>query len=232
MKINIPAALGCLGLAIAFSTAVTRSSELSAEPAVSLPAPAIDPPAAGNQVAIFAGGCFWGVQGVFEHVKGVRLAVAGYAGGPRAAAHYETVSDGTTGHAESVRIVYDPKQVSYGTLLRIYFSVVADPTTFNFQGPDHGTQYRSAIFPTTPQQKQVAQSYIAQLDKAHSFPAPIVTRIESGSFYPAEAYHQDFLVRKPDYPYIRMFDMPKLTALKRLFPGQYNETPVVVNARA
>lgn len=229
MKINWPTVTGCIALSLACGTAFTRSSALLAESAVSIPAPAYAAPEpAGQQTAIFAGGCFWGVQGVYAHVRGVRSVVAGYAGGGAATARYDLVSSGRTGHAEAVRISYDPRLVSYGTLLRIYFSVIADPTTLNAQGPDQGTQYRTAIFPTTAAQKAIAQHYIAQLGRAAIWPAPIVTRLESGRFYPAESYHQDFMVRKPDHPYIRVHDQPKLVALKRMFPDQYRAKPVLV----
>jgi methionine-S-sulfoxide reductase len=231
MKINLPAALGGLALIFAFGTAFTRSAELMAENAITVPAPTYQAaPAKGLQTAIFAGGCFWGVQGVYAHVDGVTRAVSGYAGGKVANPTYETVSSGTTGHAEAVRVTYDPAKVSYDTLLQIFFSVVADPTTLNYQGPDHGTQYRTAIFPTTSEQRVAAQRYIAQLNKAKIWPRPIVTRIEAGKFYPAEGYHQDFLTRNPDYPYIRINDLPKVAALKRLFPQEYRARPVLVRA--
>lgn len=231
MKINLPAALGCLALIFASAIMATRSSELMAEGPVVVPAPAYQAPAAkGLETAVFAGGCFWGVQGVFAHVKGVRSAVSGYAGGDAKTARYHVVGTGRTGHAEAVRIVFDPKQISYGELLRVFFSVVADPTTLNFQGPDQGPQYRTAIFPTTLEQKVAAKRYIAQLDKAHIWRKPIVTTVESGSFYPAEAYHQDFLSRNPVHPYIRANDIPKVSALKRLFPEQYRAKPVLVRA--
>ena len=220
---------------LAAATAVTQLQRpaFAAEGAVRIPAPAIDAPAGAKpETAVFAGGCFWGVQGVFSHVKGVTSAVSGYAGGARGTAEYETVSTGTTGHAESVKVVYDPRVVSYGKLLQIYFSVVTDPTTLNYQGPDHGTQYRSALFPTTPQQKLVAERYIAQLQHSGAWNRPIVTRIEAlPGFYPAEAYHQDFLARQPDYPYIVVNDMPKVEGLKRLFPAQYRDKPVLVASR-
>jgi peptide-methionine (S)-S-oxide reductase len=206
----------------------------SAEPPVRLPAPAQDEPAtaAHSETAVFAGGCFWGVQGVFEHVRGVRQAVSGYSGGAAATAQYETVSSGTTGHAESVRVTFDPTLVSYGRLLQIYFSVAHNPTELNFQGPDEGTQYRSALFPMNAAQRAVAQAYIAQLDRAHVFPKPIVTRLEPfKGFYPAESYHQNFLVLHPSYPYIYVNDLPKVAALKSLFPGLYRADPVLVAAR-
>jgi peptide-methionine (S)-S-oxide reductase len=204
-----------------------------AEDARAIPAPAIDEPAGHttSEVAVLAGGCFWGVQGVYQHVKGVASAVSGYAGGDKATAHYERVGDGTTGHAESVRITYDPRKISYGRLLQIYFSVAHDPTELNRQGPDDGTQYRSAIFPTDAEQARVARAYVAQLDQAHAFAAAIVTRIEPDrSFYPAEAYHQDFLTRNPTYPYIVINDLPKIAALQRLFPEFYRADPVLVAA--
>ncbi len=199
----------------------------SAEEARAIPAPALDESIGrSSETAVFAGGCFWGVQGVFQHVAGVSTAVSGYAGGDKATAHYETVGTGTTGHAESVRITYDPRKVSYGRLLQIYFSVVHDPTQLNRQGPDSGAQYRSAIFPTNAEQAKVARAYIAQLNNAHAFDAPIATRIEPDrAFYPAEGYHQDFLERNPTYPYIVVNDLPKIEALKRLFPESYRAKP-------
>ena len=178
--------------------------------------------ASGPQTVVLAGGCFWGVQGVFEHVKGVQRAVAGYAGGAKSTAQYETVSNGDTGHAESVQITYDPHQISFGQILQIYFSVVTDPTEVNRQGPDEGTQYRSDVFATTADQANIATAYIAQLDAAHVFPRKIATRVDMlPGFYPAEAYHQDFLQNNPDYPYIVVNDMPKVEALKADFPGFY-----------
>ena len=196
--------------------------------------PALDEPAGNDvssQFAVLAGGCFWGVQGVFQHVKGVSSAVSGYAGGDRATAQYETVSTGTTGHAESVRVTFDPHSISYGRILQIFFSVAHDPTELDHQGPDIGTQYRSAIFPTSPDQARIAKAYIAQLDQAHAFDVAIVTSIEPGhNFYPAEDYHQDFLTRNPDYPYIVINDLPKIEALERLFPGLYRANPVLVLA--
>ena len=225
--------LGGAALLLAGGLLAQVAPVMAAETAVRLPEPAIDVPATPKlETAVFAGGCFWGVQGVFSHVKGVTSAVSGYAGGQKKTADYETVSTGTTGHAESVKITYDPKVVSYGKLLQIYFSVTADPTTLNYQGPDHGSQYRSAIFPLNAEQKNVAQSYIAQLGKTGAWKRPIVTRIEPlPGFYPAEAYHQDFLARQPDYPYIVVNDLPKVAALKTLFPGQYRDKPVLVASR-
>lgn len=199
-----------------------------------IPTPAVDEPAgqATSEVAVLAGGCFWGVQGVYQHVKGVVDAVSGYAGGEKSTAEYERVSMGTTGHAESVHITFDPRRITYGRILQIYFSVAHDPTELNRQGPDVGTQYRSAIFPTTEAQANIARAYIAQLDQAHVFKKAIVTRIESDrGFYPAEAYHQDFLNRNPTYPYIVYNDLPKIDNLKRLFPDLYQDNPVLVRAR-
>jgi len=205
------------------------ASAVAAEKA--LPRPAVDEPASGvnSEVAVLAGGCFWGVQGVFQHVKGVTNAVSGYAGGAQKTAQYETVSGGDTGHAESVQVTFDPKQISYGQILQVFFSVAHDPTELNRQGPDVGTQYRSAIFPANEAQAEVAKKYIAQLDAAHVLRKPIVTKIEMGkSFFPAEAYHQDFLVRHPYYPYIVFNDLPKLEHLKKLLPEFYREKPVLV----
>ena len=203
----------------------------AAEKTVSAPAPVVDAPSSAKlEQAVFAGGCFWGVEGVFSHVKGVQKVVSGYAGPSAPAVDYEMVSGGTTGFAEAVRVTYDPAVVSYGTLMRIFFSVITDPTTLNYQGPDSGTQYRTAIFPTTLEQKVMAQRYIGQLEKAGIWHNPIVTRVEAGAFYPAEAYHQDFLMRNPNHPYIRINDLPKISALKRLFPEEYRAKPVLVNA--
>jgi peptide-methionine (S)-S-oxide reductase len=205
-----------------------------AEDARIMPAPAIDQassPGAASEVAVLAGGCFWGVQGVFQHVEGVASAVSGYAGGTGDTASYETVSTGTTGHAESVRVTFDPHRISYGQILQIYFSVAHDPTELNRQGPDVGTQYRSAIFPTDPQQASVAAAYIAQLNQAHVFPAPIVTVIEPGRrFYSAEAYHQNYLTLHLGEPYIATQDLPKIANLERSFPQFYRAEPVLVAA--
>jgi peptide-methionine (S)-S-oxide reductase len=201
-----------------------------AESAVVLPPPAIDNPKAAGpaQTAVLSGGCFWGVQGVFEHVKGVQRVVAGYSGGDRSTAQYETVSNGDTGHAESVKITFDPAQVSYGQLLQIAFSVVEDPTEVNRQGPDSGTQYRSEIFYADEAQKHIAEAYIAQLNQAKMFPRPIATRVDAlKGFYPAEAYHQDYLVRNPHQPYIARFDVPKVENFKHIFPSLYNGEPVL-----
>ncbi len=203
----------------------------TSENAVVIPPPARDE-AAGNvhtETAVFAGGCFWGVQGVFQHVQGVQSAISGYAGGAADKARYDIVSGGNTGHAESVQVTFDPAKVTYGALLQIFFSVAHNPTELNRQGPDTGTQYRSALFPTSAAQQQVAQAYIGQLDAGHSFNRPIVTRIEKYTgFYPAEGYHQDFLTKHPNYPYIVINDLPKIVQLKRLFPSRYRDDPVLV----
>jgi peptide-methionine (S)-S-oxide reductase len=205
----------------------------NAERVHAIPAPAIDEPAGdeGTEVTVLAGGCFWGVQGVFQHVNGVTSAVSGYAGGEPNAAHYETVSTGVTGHAESVRISFDPRRISYGRILQIYFSVAHDPTQLNRQGPDRGTQYRSTIFPADARQAEIAKAYIAQLGEAHAFDTAVVTTIEADRpFYPAEAYHQDFLTRHPDNPYIVFNDLPKLKALRQVYPDLYRADPVLVAA--
>jgi len=207
-------------------------SRATAEEARALPAPAQDEETqATSEVAVLAGGCFWGVQGVFQHVNGVTNAVSGYAGGDKETAHYQTVGSGSTRHAESVQVTFDPRKISYGRILQIYFSVAHDPTELNRQGPDHGTQYRSTIFPANAEQARIARGYIDQLDKARAFPAAIVTTIEPGrAFYPAEAYHQDFLALNPTYPYIVINDLPKIENLKRLFPELYRHDPVLVSA--
>jgi peptide-methionine (S)-S-oxide reductase len=226
---------GSVGLvfAIALVSLLWKSVPEAAERAALLPPPAVDISAGTDSpsMAVLAGGCFWGVQGVFQHVKGVTSAVSGYAGGGKRDAEYEIVSTGMTGHAESVEVGYDARQISYGQLLQIFFSAVHDPTLLNRQGPDFGTQYRSAIFPRDAEQQNVAKAYIAQLDEAHAFKHRIVTKIEMGrAFYPAEAYHQDFLERNPKYPYIAINDLPKLGDLKRLFPNLYRATPALVLA--
>ena len=195
------------------------SGAANAERAVPIPAAAQDvPKASGVQTAVLAGGCIWGMEAVFEHVKGVKSVTAGYAGGTRDTASYDQVSTERTGHAEAIRIVFDPAQVSYGTLLRVYFSIAHNPTELDRQGPDSGPSYRSAIFPQTPAQKAVAASYIAQLGKTRAFGRPIVTKLEAGQFFPAEAYHQNFFDRNPTHPYIVMWDKPKLAAFKAGFP--------------
>lgn len=196
-----------------------------------LPPPLVDvgPGNGETQTAVFSGGCFWGVQAVFQHVKGVRSAVSGYAGGGKGDARYEIVSSGSTGHAESVEVAFDPAQISYGQLLTVFFSVAHDPTQLNRQGPDRGTQYRSAIFATNADQKRVAESYIAQLDAAKVFDAPIVTRVAPlSAFYPAEAYHQDYATLHPNNPYIVFNDAPKLVQLRARFADLYVAQPVLV----
>ncbi len=210
-------------------------SQSSAEDGRAIPAPAVDEAAMQGttpEVAVLAGGCFWGVQGVYQHVKGVSNAVSGYAGGESSTAQYEVVGSGTTGHAESVSITFDPSVISYGRILQIYFSVAHDPTQLNRQGPDTGTQYRSTIFPTSPEQAKVAKAYIEQLNQARVFDAAIVTTIEPDrQFYPAEDYHQDFLTLNPLYPYIVINDLPKIENLKTFFPDLYREDPVLVAAQ-
>jgi peptide-methionine (S)-S-oxide reductase len=199
-----------------------------------IPAPALDTPAAeatGLQTAVLAGGCFWGLQGMFEHVQGVTKVVAGYSGGTQETAHYEMVGTETTGHAESVEITFDPKRISYGQLLRLYFSVAHDPTQLNRQSPDSGPSYRSEIFFTSPTQERIAKAYVAQLSSEKVFRTPVVTKIEPmKGFYPAEGYHQDFLIHNPTYPYIVRYDRPKIDALKRVYPEVYRETPVMLSS--
>ena len=224
--VGVAALLAC-GVA-ALQPSLSRGDEA----AVPVPAPALDPAAgqSGTQTAVLAGGCFWGVQAVFQHVKGVERVLAGYSGGEGATAQYEVVSTGETGHAESVEIKFDPTQISYGHILQIYFSVAHDPTELNRQGPDEGTQYRSNIFYADDAQRRVAEAYIGQLNGAKIFATPIVTRVDPlKAFYPAEGYHQDFLIRHPTYPYIVINDAPKLVNLKRLFPDAYREQPVTVS---
>lgn len=202
---------------------------VGAERAVAIPPPTLDnPKAAGpSQTAVLAAGCFWGVQGVYQHVRGVQQVLSGYAGGSKETADYETVSRGNTGHAESVEIRFDPRQLSYGEILQIYFSVVHDPTQLNRQGPDVGSQYRSNVFFVDDSQKRIAEAYIAQLARARVFPGEIVTRVDAlRGFYPAEAYHQDFMIRNPTYPYIVVHDLPKLAHFKAMFPARYNDQPV------
>jgi peptide-methionine (S)-S-oxide reductase len=202
--------------------------------AAGLPVAAVDAattPSSGSETVVLAGGCFWGVQAVFEHVKGVTRVTAGYSGGAAATAHYQTVGSGTTGHAESVEVVYDPRQITLGQLLRVFFAVAHDPTQLNRQGPDVGTQYRSAIFPASTEQARVAKAYIAQLNQARVYNAAIVTKIEPDrEFYAAEDYHQDYLTRYPSQPYIVYNDLPKIEDLKRLFPEVYRTDPVLVAA--
>lgn len=210
--------------------AALQGAPRAAEEPVEIPPPALDAQAEpATAVAVLAGGCFWGVQGVFQHVTGVTGAVSGYAGGSAETATYEQSSSGTTGHAETVEITYDPSVISYGQLLQIYFSVAHNPTQLNYQGPDHGTQYRSTIFPVNDEQAGIAKAYIAQLDETGLFEAPIVTTIEPlEAFYPAEQYHQDFLTLNPTHPYIVYNDLPKITALENIFPNEYRAEPVLV----
>jgi peptide-methionine (S)-S-oxide reductase len=209
-----------------------RSPLFGAEPPVVIAPPAVDNPKAAGppQTAVLAGGCFWGVQGVFEHVRGVQKVIAGYAGGDKSTAQYETVSSGTTGHAESVKITFDPAEISYGQILQIAFSVVHDPTQLNRQGPDVGTQYRSAIFYGDDTQKRIAEAYISQLDISHAYSRPIVTRVDPlKGFYPAEDYHQDYLFHNPNAPYIAFFDIPKVENFKKTFPQLYSGRPVLAH---
>jgi peptide-methionine (S)-S-oxide reductase len=222
------AVFAALGLALVLAPASGQAESASRV----MPPPALDMPAVGPalQTATFAGGCFWGIQGVFEHVKGVTKAVSGYAGGTVVDPTYERVSSGTSGHAESVQVTFDPSRVTYGKLLQIFFSVALDPTQVDRQGPDWGTQYRSELFVANPQQDKVASAYIAQLQAAHVFDRPIATRIDpAGAFYPAEEYHQDYLVLHPDSGYIAVNDIPKVRALQRLFPDNWQDKPVTVN---
>jgi len=223
----LAAAIGALAVT-AFALAPLRA----AEDAVVIPPPAADVPASdGVQTVVLAGGCFWGVQGVFQHTAGVVSAVSGYSGGSQMNAQYELVSTGTTGHAESVQVKYDPKKISYGKILQIFFSVVHDPTQLNRQGPDSGTQYRSAIFTTSDAQKKAAEAYIAQLDAAKVYGKPIVTKVGPlQGFYPAETYHQDYLTLHPSQPYIAYNDLPKVENLKKLFAENYLEKPTLVRS--
>jgi peptide-methionine (S)-S-oxide reductase len=223
--------LSLCALALAI-TALAARPLFAAEDAVVIPAPTVDAQVSdGVQTAVVAGGCFWGVQGVFQHTAGVVNAVSGYAGGNKATADYSTVSTGSTGHAESVEIKYDPKKISYGKILQIFFSVAHDPTQLNRQGPDSGTQYRSAIFTTSDEQKKVADAYIAQLNAAKAYRKPIVTKVGPlEGFYPAEAYHQDYLTLHPSQPYIAYNDIPKVENLKKLFAANYLEKPTLVSS--
>ena len=231
MRLALSRPLSLLATAAVLTLAFAAPS-CAAEEAVAIPAPAVDAaPAKGLQTAVVAGGCFWGVQGVFQHTAGVVNAVSGYAGGTKATADYHTVSSGTTGHAESVEIKYDPAKISYGKILQIFFSVVHDPTQLDRQGPDTGTQYRSAIFTTSDEQKKVAEAYIAQLNAAKVFRKPIVTKVGPlQAFYAAEGYHQDYLTLHPSQPYIAYNDIPKVENLKKLFAANYIEKPTLVSA--
>lgn len=221
-----------LASALIGGLAVLSQHKAAADSVVLVPAPTVDEPlahASGTETAILSGGCFWGMQVVFQHVKGVQEAVSGYTGGAAATADYEDVSTGTTGHAESLKIVFDPSVVSYGTLLRVYFSVATNPTELNYQYPDDGPQYRGDIWVASPAQRHVAEAYIRQLTADHTFLAPIVTRVDAAMpFYPAEGYHQNFATLNPDNPYIETFDAPKVTALQQSFPALYAPQPVLV----
>ena len=230
------------GLAVVVGTAALALSLRMIQPAAYaeaaarvLPPPALDvtPARPGLQTAVFAGGCFWGVQAAFEHVAGVVQAMSGYAGGQVPYPTYQQVTAGATGHAESVRVTFDPARVSYGKLLQIFFSVALDPTQVDRQGPDRGTQYRSELFVDNPEQERTARAYVAQLEAAHAFSRPIATRIDKAvPFYPAEAYHQDYLVRHPDNPYIVFNDLPKVRSLETLFPESWQAAPVAVSTLA
>jgi peptide-methionine (S)-S-oxide reductase len=224
---SLCAAIGALAIT-AFAAAPSRA----AEDAVIIPPPAVDAQASdGIQTAVIAGGCFWGVQGVFQHTAGVVNALSGYAGGSKASASYTMVSTGATSHAEAVEIKYDPKKISYGKILQIFFSVAHDPTQLNRQGPDSGPQYRSAIFTANDEQKKVADAYIAQLNAAKVYRKPIVTKVGPlEAFYPAEAYHQDYLTLHPTQPYIVYNDLPKIEALKKIFAENYLEKPTLVSS--
>jgi peptide-methionine (S)-S-oxide reductase len=229
---RVPVTSAVLLVTIGIAAALWSWPARTAETATAVPPPVTDlsPPASDEaQTAVLAGGCFWGVQAVFQHVKGVTQVLSGYAGGAKDTAQYEVVSSGTTGHAESVQVKFDPRQISYGRILQIYFSVAHDPTQLNRQGPDTGTQYRSAIFFADAAQQGVAKAYIAQLDKVGVFKRPIVTQItQSTAFYPAEAYHQDYATLHPNNPYIYYNDLPKVENLKKLFPEAWRDQPVLV----
>ena len=215
------------------SAILLHSPRVRADAAVVVAPPAVDnqKSAGAPQTAVLAGGCFWGVQGVFEHVRGVQKVISGYAGGEAVTAKYETVSTGTTGHAESVEITFDPAQISYGQLLQIAFSVAFDPTQLNRQGPDTGVQYRSVIFYADESQRRIASAYVDQLNQSHAFPRPIVTRVDPlKAFFPAEDYHQDYLFHHPTQPYIAIYDLPKVENLKRVFPDLYRAQPVLAGA--
>jgi len=222
---NLAAVLAALSVALVlFAAKATRGASRPLSEPVAAPVFDSNVTSPAEDTAVFAGGCFWGVEAVFEHVKGVKSAVSGYAGGTVASPSYEMVSSGDTGHAESVQVIYDPSQVSYGKLLQVFFSVAHDPTQLNRQGPDHGTQYRSAIFYNTPQQQRVAEAYIKQLTAAKTFSRPIVTQVSKlSAFYPAEAYHQDYLAHHPNQLYIVINDQPKVAALKKQFPAEYRD---------
>jgi peptide-methionine (S)-S-oxide reductase len=230
-----PAASAVIALAVCLASPFSNTAARGADIDRTLPSPLLDeaPKNSGPETLILAGGCFWGVQGVFQHVRGVVNAVSGYDGGAANTAQYEVVSTGTTGHAESVRITYDPHVVTYGHLLQIFFSVATDPTQLNQQYPDEGTQYRSEIFATSPEQARIAKAYIAQLDQAKVFPKAVATKVgRDTGFYPAVAYHQNFLTLHPDSPYIATFDLPKIGALQKVFPTEFRSDPVLVTGRS
>ena len=233
---RVPLASAILLLAAGLAGALWSLPAQTAEQATLVPAPAVDMPAPATdetQTVVLAGGCFWGVQAVFQHTNGVTQVLSGYSGGTKETAQYQVVSSGRTGHAEAVQIRFDPRQISYGAILQIYFSVAHDPTQLNRQGPDEGTQYRSAIFFANSDQQRVAQAYIAQLDKAGTFKHPIVTQLtQLNAFYPAETYHQDYATLHPENPYIFYNDLPKVENLKKLFPEVYREQPVLVRSAA
>ena len=233
MTRNAKAGIGAAALATLAITALVCCGRSGADAIDQvIPAPAVDTPAAQvgkSETAVLAGGCFWGLQGMFQHVQGVTKVVAGYSGGTKETAHYEIVGTETTGHAESVEITFDPRRVSYGQILQLYFAIAHDPTELDRQGPDTGPSYRSEIFFSSPTQERIARAYVAQLTEAKVFGKPIVTKIEKlDGFYPAEDYHQDFLVRNPTYPYIVRNDLPKIAALKRVYPERYRPTPVTL----
>ena len=230
-KLGTPRLTSLLGVTV-MGVLLWNSPLFGAEAPVIIPPPAVDNPKAAGpvQTAVLAGGCFWGVQAVFEHVRGVRKVIAGYAGGERSTADYNRVGTGSTGHAESVKIIFDPAKISYGQILQIAFSVVHDPTQLNRQGPDVGTQYRSVIFYADDDQKRIAQAYIAQLDQAHVFARSIVTQVDPlKGFYEAEGYHQDYLIHNPTNPYIARYDVPKVENFKRTFPELYSGQPVLAH---
>jgi peptide-methionine (S)-S-oxide reductase len=233
MTASEPRCAAWAGLALLLAAAAPGPSAAQEGIAIPAPAEAGSPNDAGTEVAVLAGGCFWGVQGVFQHVEGVRNAVSGYAGGAAHTARYRTVGSGRTGHAEAVAVSFDPGVISYGEILRIFFSAAHDPTQLDRQGPDFGPQYRSAIFPRDPGQARIARAYVAQLDATGLYHAPVVTTIEPGrAFYPAEDYHQDYLTLNPTQPYIVHNDLPKLERLKRLFPEVWRDDPALVSEAA
>ena len=234
MMRTLTLAVGSAAFAVFLVVSGTLGFSAQSEKPRAVPPPVVDEPAGSrsSEVAVLAGGCFWGVQAVYQHVKGVTNAVSGYAGGSKSTAEYELVGTGRTGHAEAVEVTFDPRTISFGRLLQVFFSVAHDPTQLDRQGPDTGPQYRSAVFPTNAEQAKIAEAFIAQLNHARVFESAIVTKIETGrTFYRAEDYHQDFLVKNPANPYIRIHDLPKLTHLKQLLPDVYRATPILVGSR-